>query len=263
MIRVGVIGAGSHSTRAHGPALVHCRDERPDEIELRAVCDLDRDRAHRYADQFGFESAFETVERMLASEPLDAVVAVTPVAVTREVVADLFTRDVPVLVEKPPGRTVEEARELEELANEHGSLHAVSFNRRFNPAVRRAREWLARNVADRPPMHVISRLLRTARFEDEFITETGIHVVDTVCSFLGRPSKLSTRRWRSPAGHSISGPRCASLVTYGDATAQVTIAPDAGTHTETTLLVGPGYTVRIDVAAARLSISMDGEVIER
>ena len=269
MRRIGVLGAGAHSTRMHGPALARCRDERPDDIELRAVCDLDPGRRETYADEFGFEATYESVDGMLAAEPLDAVVAVTPVSATREVAADLLTRDVAVLVEKPPGETPEEARELAAVAERHGADHAVSFNRRFNPAVRRARSWIAENAPERPPTHAISRLLRVDRSQAAFVTDTGIHAADTVCSFLGAPRCVSARV--RPRSGSAAGERCVARATFAagsgtmpvgpdeDATAQFALVPDAGCRTETCELLGPGYDVRIDVGAARLTVSAGGD----
>lgn len=261
VIRVGVVGAGNHSRRNHGPALERYRDEQPDEIELRAVCDLDRDSAIEYAERYGFATTYEDFERMLAAESLDAVVAVTPVETTRKIGGELLTRGVPVLIEKPPGNTVTEARELRTIAAQNDAPHAVSFNRRFNPAVRRAREWIADHAADRPPTHAQARLLRTGRFEDEFIKNTCIHAVDTLCSFLGRPTGVETRQWQSCDSSSGRGTRCAAHARFTDAAAQFTFVSDSGTHAETYDLFGPGYTVRIDAASTRFSVAADGETV--
>ena len=261
MLRVGVVGAGNHSKLNHGPALERCRDERPDELELRAVCDLDCDSADRYADRFGFDATYEDVERMLTEEPLDAVVAVTPVDATREVAGELLTRGVPVLVEKPPGETVAAARELRDVATRNETPHAVSFNRRFNPAVVRAREWIADDAAGKPPTHVLSRLLRTGRFENHFVKNTCLHAVDTVCSILGRPTRVSARRWRSHRSSSRSATRCAARATFADASAQFTLASDAGRRVETYELLGPAYAVLIDAAATRFRASVGDETV--
>lgn len=49
MIRVGILGAGRHSTAAHGPALKILQSRRPDQIKLSAVCDLNLARAESFA----------------------------------------------------------------------------------------------------------------------------------------------------------------------------------------------------------------------
>jgi len=117
MIRVGVVGAGNHSRRNHGPALRRYCADRPNDVDLRAVCDLDPDRATEYAETFGLETTYEDLDAMLGEESLDAVVAVTPVEATHEIASKLLSRGTPVLIEKPPGRTLDEARDLEAVAD--------------------------------------------------------------------------------------------------------------------------------------------------
>ncbi|MFB6135791.1 MAG: Gfo/Idh/MocA family protein [Halobacteriaceae archaeon] len=250
-LALGVVGAGSHSTRNHGPALARVREAAPDRVALRAVCDLDAARASEYADRFGFEATYADHERMLDAESLDAVVAVTPIPATRAVAGDLLDRGVPTLVEKPPGASVAEADELRRLGE--ATPHAVSFNRRFNPAVERAREWLG----SRPDPHLaVVRQRRVERFESRFVTDTGIHPLDAVCSFLGRPTRVTVRGRRS---RDRGGETRAATVGFDGATADVTLAPDAGRHEETVELVGPGYTLSVDVADAALTAHEGGE----
>lgn len=257
MIHVGVIGAGNHSRHNHGPALSQYRNEHPRTVELAAVCDRDREKARKYAETFGFSRTYMHSDRMLETESLDAVIVITPVSVTRELVGDLLTREVPLLFEKPPGRNSREARELLEIATEHESPHMISFNRRFNPAVMRAREWLGTAASERPPHSAISRLLRVERYEPQHITSTGIHAVDTLCSFFGAPQWVSSHRWQS---REQGGESCSAWVCFADgATSQFAIEPDAGARKETYELFGPGYTVRIDAVAGRLCIEDSGE----
>ncbi len=104
MLHIAVLGTGEHSTSHHGPALKMYKAERPDQIELSAVCDVDLHRAERYARLYGFVQTYDDVETMLAYEKLDGLVAVTPISLTDEIAGKLLTRGVPLLIEKPPGR---------------------------------------------------------------------------------------------------------------------------------------------------------------
>jgi predicted dehydrogenase len=257
MIRIAVIGAGNHSRHDHGPALSRYRNEQPGTVELAAVCDRDREKAQRYAEAFGFSRTYADSNRMFETESLDAVIAITPVSVTRELVGNLLVREIPLFFEKPPGRNSREARELLEIAMEHDSPHMISFNRRFNPAVKRAHEWLDTATSDRPPRSAITRLLRIGRYEPQHITSTGIHTVDTVCSFLGTPQWISSHRWQS---RETGGESCSAQVRFrDDATALFAIEPDAGAREETYELFGPGYSIHINALAGRLRIEADGE----
>ena len=260
MIRMGILGAGSHSRGNHGPALRQSSVEHPDAVELSAVCDLDQNKARQYANDFRFARVYVDVHRMFERESLDALVVVTPVSLTRKIVGDLLPYGVPLLIEKPPGRDSREARELLEIARQHDTPHMISFNRRFNPAVVKAREWLDQEASNRAPMLMVARILRMARREPEFIPWTGIHAVDTVHSFMGQPERISSQRWRSRPD--TGGESCAAQVHLEDnTTALFVFAPDAGTVEESYELIGPEYSIQIDVGAACLRIFDRGEPV--
>jgi len=242
MIRIGVIGAGRHSRLEHGPALAQYARQHPDAIECTAICDLDADRAARYAAEFGFERTYTSVERMLDAETLDGLVAVTPMEVTRSLVGELLTQRIPLLLEKPPGRTSAETRALLEIAGRHDAPHMVSFNRRFAPGVVRARAWLREHAADRSPRLVVARMLRHARREPHFITATSIHAIDTVLSLLGEPTRVVSRRDNIGRGQTCE----ASVAFHSGARAILLITPDVGTLEETYEGYGDEYTIQID-----------------
>lgn len=261
MLRVGVLGAGNHSRRNHGPALRRYQRRHPDALELTAVCDLDAEKRARYAERCGFEHTFADYEEMLAATSLDALVAVTPVDLTREIAGDLLTRDVPLMIEKPPGRTVPEARELARIAADHGASHAVSMNRRFNPALTRAREWIADRPSGHGPQLVAGTLHRTGRTEPGFVTNTGIHAVDAVCAVLGRPTRVTSTRWRAAHPSGEGGHYALGQLTGGRASGSVELRSDGGTRAEEYEVVGPGWTAIVDVLAPRCVVWEDGEEV--
>jgi predicted dehydrogenase len=257
-VHVGVVGAGAHSTRQHGPALEHCVNERHNAddstVDLAAICDRDPERAAAYADEFGFRATYTDADRLYAEEDLDAVLVISPTDVTRDLAGDALARGVPTLVEKPPGRTVKEARELRDIATEHDTPHQVSFNRRFNPAIKRAQEFL--NGRD-PPRQVTARLHRVNRLEDRHVFDTGSHAIDLVVFLLSPPERVTSHRWRS---REAGGEACEALIECADGNAALlSIAPDSGTHEETYEVVGPGYTLWIDAADPRVEGFVDGE----
>ena len=262
MIRLGVIGAGSHSRRHHGAALAQVAAADGD-VELVAVCDLDRARAERYAAEFGFARVYADYRAMLAAEKLDGLIAVTPVARTREIAGELLTCGIPLLVEKPPGADIAEARELLEIACEHNAPHMVSFNRRFCPPVVQARKWLEENALGRPVEQAAARMFRVARPDEDFLTGTAIHAVDTVLSFMPPPELVAARRWQTPIGEGgRPGQSCLGWLGFaGGVTASLAIAPAAGGHEETYELIGPEFTVWIDAARGSLRVRDRGELV--
>jgi predicted dehydrogenase len=60
---------------------------------------------------------------------------------TKEIAARMIRAAIPLLMEKPPGATPDEAREIVELVKGTGAWVMVSMNRRFDPALRAALDW--------------------------------------------------------------------------------------------------------------------------
>jgi len=244
MIRIAVLGAGGHSRREHGPALITLKAELGEELELAAVCDLDRDKAAAYATQFGFDKTYTDLDAMLDTERPDGLIAVTPIALTESLVSALLPQKTPLLIEKPPGENSAATRRLLKIEEDTGTPHMISFNRRFCPAVEKARAWLEEHAAARPPYLVLGRMLRPKRREANFAVGTGIHLIDCVLSFLGRPDKVAAQRRPGPVEGAFSFTASAGFP--GDARALFVISPEAGVHEETYEIHGVGYCIQID-----------------
>lgn len=252
MIRLAVIGAGSHSTSNHGAALKACKAAHPDEIELAAVCDLDPKKAQAYASKFGFLKTYGDYDEMLASERLDGLIAITPLSLTEKIAGDLLTKGLPLVIEKPPGERSEATRRLLEIARRHGTPHMISFNRRFAPVIAKAREWLAGPGKGRPPRLMIGRMLRRARREEEFVVGTGIHLIDAILSFMDRPEEVFTRK--TPSGVEGRYFYDASVRFRDGALANFILSSDVGVDEETFEIHGQEYCIQIDRVACRLRV---------
>lgn len=181
MLRVAMIGAGNHSRQNHLPALARYVSEHPDELELAALCDLRRDLAEEMSRRYGFSRSYTDPEEMLAAEKLDGCVAVTPVPVTARVAERVILAGVPLLMEKPPGATLEEAEEIRALAERKSARVMVSMNRRFDPALSAACRWRS----DRPLEYLRAAMLRHDRREPHFFVGTAIHSLDAMRSIAG------------------------------------------------------------------------------
>lgn len=256
-MKVALLGAGAHSRLNHGPALQHCKMECGDELELAAVCDLDLARAQAYGEQFGFARAYSDLDEMVAREKPDGIVAVTPIEYTEEIAGRIMRLGVPLVIEKPPGASLLQARRLAALAAELGAPHMVSFNRRFGPAFVRAQAWLKENAA-RPPVMVSARMLRHARHDEAFAPGTGIHIIDNVLAFMGQPLECSTQIY--PVGEKQT-PFFDARLRFANAAATFAIAPVSGAVTESIEIVGDGYRIFIDVAKCGVSIEDGGEQV--
>ncbi|MGI5820216.1 MAG: Gfo/Idh/MocA family protein [Armatimonadota bacterium] len=251
MTRIGLLGAGSHSYANHGAALKYLRDRSPDALHLAAVCDLDGEKARRYARDFGFEAACTDIDRMLTDHDIDGLILITPVELTEELATRLLPLGIPLVIEKPPGVDSDAVRRLVHAARETSTPHMVSMNRRFSPALVRARQWLDANAATRPPRVCIARMLRHNRTEPSFRVWTGIHLVDAALSIMGRPCCV----------HAANTPAVHEEVFYSRAEVETELgavhyflSPAVGVCEETYEFHGPDYTVLVDAWNCALTV---------
>lgn len=228
-MRLATIGCGEHASGSHGPSLALYASRHPG-TELVACCDLDPGKAERYRARFGFARAYTDLRRMLDAERPDAVSLVAPVERTCELASSIFEWGFPLLLEKPPGRTVAEVDRM--IAAAGGIAHQVAFNRRYVPLVRELKSEIDAHVAPAEVQHVRYEMTRVDRRESDFST-TAIHGIDAVRYIAGSDyAEIRFRYQPLPAG----GPGVANIfldaVMASGATAYLAFCPLAGVVVE-------------------------------
>jgi predicted dehydrogenase len=133
-LRIAVIGVG-HLGRHHARILASLPG-----AELVAVVDKQPARAAEIAAANG-TSPFVDYRDVLGQ--VDAVTLAVPTELHREIALPFLSAGVPVLVEKPIARSLEEADEMIAAAARARVALAVGHTERFNPAVAKARALLA------------------------------------------------------------------------------------------------------------------------
>src|SRR5215475_13459064 len=96
----------------------------------------------------------------------------------------------PCVVEKPLGASLAEVEILRKAARDTGTPNMVSVNRRFMPYLHRALAWSREQGRLR---YVRCTFTRHARSEPQFLSETGVHAVDTMRYIAGEIRKASVR----------------------------------------------------------------------
>jgi virulence factor len=134
-VKVGIIGSGGIARGVHLPSLSEMED-----VEIVAICDVIASRAEEQAAKYGVERTYTLFREMFAEEDLDAVFALVEPGNMFHVAWASLHAGYPTFIEKPPGITAAQAEALARKADEAGVILQVGFNRRFIPAVRRARE---------------------------------------------------------------------------------------------------------------------------
>jgi predicted dehydrogenase len=129
-LRIAVVGVG-HLGKHHARILSSLPG-----VELAAVVDTNRPRAEEIATANGTRAVFDARELL---GHVDAVTIAVPTELHRDVALPFLKAGVPVLVEKPMARTLEEADQLIEAAADAGVVLAIGHTERFNPALAAAR----------------------------------------------------------------------------------------------------------------------------
>jgi predicted dehydrogenase len=240
MISIALVGCGEHSEGSHAAPLARYAAERPGSVSLAAACDLRLPRALEFCERFGFARAYADVDELLSKETVDACVTVMPVERIAGVGARLLERGVPCVIEKPLGASLAEVEGLARVAEETGTPHMVSVNRRFIPYLNRAARFVDGHGGAR---YVRATMARHGRDESDFISTTAIHAVDALRHVAGEAAGFRVKVLgdeRSPARWFVI-----SLDFEGGAAGQVEILPTAGVVEETYELFGEGARAQV------------------
>ncbi len=179
-LHVGLVGCGRIAERGYAPALA-----RAEGVELAAVADPVRERCERVAPAV---PSFGSAAELLAAGAADALVLATPAAAHLPDARLAAEASVPVLIEKPPGSSVEEAAELVAL----DPSPRIGFNRRFEPVCAALRD-----AGRRASQLELSFDLRTRRrswrpygVDDDVLLDLGPHLVDLAIWIAGTEVEL-------------------------------------------------------------------------
>lgn len=136
MVKFGIVGIGNM-----GSAHLSCLKN--GEIEgatVVAACDINSDKRKKAADKYPDIHIFKSVEELIESGEVDAVIVATPHKFHADIAVKALDAGLNVLVEKPEDITVTKAKMLNEKAKKSGKVFGIMFNQRTNPLFREARE---------------------------------------------------------------------------------------------------------------------------
>jgi predicted dehydrogenase len=141
-LRAGIIGTGFMGS-------VHAHAVRAAGGEVSAVAGSSRASGEAAAAGLGARTAAESPEALIGRNDVDVVHICTPNATHADLARKAIAAGKAVVCEKPLATSVEDARELTDLAERAGVVTAVPFVYRFYPAVREARDRILNGEAGR------------------------------------------------------------------------------------------------------------------
>jgi predicted dehydrogenase len=137
-LRIGIIGAGGIAQGAHLPNYKRLGQK----VELVAVSDVSKEKAKEAAERFDIPRTYESFEDMLKEEELDAVSVCTPNKFHKPAVIAALKAGCHVLCEKPPAMSVDEAREMADVAQSSEKHLVYGFHYRHTPEVETLKRFI-------------------------------------------------------------------------------------------------------------------------
>jgi len=212
------VGSGGIVRAAHLPAY------RKAGFPVAALVDLDRGRAHALAAEFEIPVAAQSLAEAIGRSPGNLVfdIAVPASAICRVLL------DVPdgsaVLIQKPMGETLEEARAILALCRSKRLTAAVNFQLRWAPAMLAARCLADAGLIGRlhemqvlvdvfTPWDLWTFLAKAPRLE---ILYHSIHYIDLARAWLGNPARVLAKTVRNPRTPSLAATKSTLLLDYGE-----------------------------------------------
>jgi predicted dehydrogenase len=212
------IGAGSIVHDAHLPAY------RKAGFPVAAIVDPDVDRARKLASQFGIGLATGELRDAItqAGQPV-----VFDIAVPAKMIPGILLNlpdGAAVLIQKPMGETLEEARSILRICREKRLTAAVNFQLRWAPAMMTARRMIDSGVLGEihdmevlvnvyMPWAIWKFLAIAPRLE---ILYHSIHYVDLARSWFGNPQRVLAKTVRNPRTPTLAATKSVIVMDYGE-----------------------------------------------
>lgn len=219
-----IIGAGAIVRHAHLPAYAMSG------FEVASIFDVRPESAQELAAEFGIPFVANSLEESIERAPKGAVFDIATPAVAILATLDALPDGAAVLVQKPMGEEILQARAIRDLCRRKRLKMAVNFQLRTAPYALAARDLIAQGqigeilevdvkVHVHMPWALWYFLELAPRME---IVYHSIHYLDFILCLLGDPKSAKANTFKHPASPKLHSSRSAMLLDYGpDCRAQV------------------------------------------
>ncbi|MDQ0362392.1 Gfo/Idh/MocA family protein [Breznakia pachnodae] len=249
-MKFGVIGTNFVSDFfMDGAALV-------EECEVVAVSDVSLELADTFAKKYKIPNTFDSYEKMLESNLIEAVYIAVPNGLHKEISMYFLERKIPVFCEKPLASNIDEVNEMFECAKRNNTYLQEGLIPLYNPNLKVVKELLPKlgklhqvnftfaKYSSRYDAYLRKENPSTFRADlsNGAIMDLGVYVIADVIALFGKPKKVISTAELLDTGADIAG---ASIFIYDDfvATLSYSKASDTKNLSE---ICGEHGTITID-----------------
>ena len=249
-MKFGVIGTNFVSDFfMDGAALV-------EECEVVAVSDVSLELADTFAKKYKIPNTFDSYEKMLESNIIEAVYIAVPNGLHKEISMYFLERKIPVFCEKPLASNIDEVNEMFECAKRNNTYLQEGLIPLYNPNLKVVKELLPKlgklhqvnftfaKYSSRYDAYLRKENPSTFRADlsNGAIMDLGVYVIADVIALFGKPKKVTSTAELLDTGADIAG---ASIFVYDDfvATLSYSKASDTKNLSE---ICGEHGTITID-----------------
>ncbi len=213
-----VIGAGGIVRAAHLPAYEKAG------FPVIGLMDQDGNKASALATERRIPRSFSSVGEAVDFAPRDAIFDVAVPASQLVHILPQLPDNATVLIQKPMGETLQEARVIRDLCRSKSFTAAVNFSLRYSPnnlaVAALASSGLLGEIHDievqtstYTPWHLWTFLATAPRLE---ILYHSIHYFDLVRSWLGNPQGVYARTVKNPHTANLAATKTIAILDYGN-----------------------------------------------
>lgn len=212
------IGAGGIAHDAHLPAYALAG------FEVLGWYDQVPAKAQKLAAQFSIPQVFSSLEETLEKAPNEAIFDIAVPAHGILEILPALPEKAAVLIQKPMGENLEEARQIRQICRQKNLTAAINFQLRTAPTVIAARNLIQAGhlgelhdieirVTTYTPWHLWAFLEKLERVE---ILYHSIHYIDLIRSFLGNPQGIYAKTLKHPKMQNMANVRSNIIMDYGE-----------------------------------------------
>lgn len=216
--KIYMIGAGGIVHDAHLPAY------RMAGFSVAGIYDPLVEKAQTLAEKYTIPKVFFSLEELVIEAGTSGVY---DIAVPGNVICDvlkLLPKDSAVLIQKPMGENMEQAKEIHRICRDKKLLAAVNFQLRYAPAVNGLKSLLQHGtlgeITDIEIYLNVHMPWENWRFLEGIprveILYHSIHYIDLIRSLFGEPTGIVARTWKHPYMRELASVKTNIFMEYGD-----------------------------------------------